>query len=414
MDTELGHITRELTNQLGGLVHTDMRSHSHARRQSEFRQSVARVHAAGGGSDAVSNAASQASKVAKLVRAASASSEGGVVDHEPSHTATSTHHTRNAAATTKKDKASHLQNVASRKAAEVMRIEEQRAARKARARHQASLKAQHALLAMVKGVSESDKAKKKKKTVVSKAVLKAETLVKPSPKSKKEVPMSSRHDPAYVHAEADRDAEAQAYLKKLDTIKRAKLAAKEKVEKGTSVAPTHREDRNEIAEKYLKIMEQEKLHPHVTVQKAQDRTALAQKYLLELRKSAKGKQAPRTSKRNPKYLREEATRDTQAQLDMKLLKKREALVRKGSKVEKVKLSKAIVQGPDTLEKERQALTRPKTDRTAIANKDLKRLKPKLVSFKHDHVGSYFHDTKVPKAILKPPKLHLNTKAQRDL
>jgi len=31
------------------------------------------------------------------------------------------------------------------------------------------------------------------------------------------------------------------------------------------------------------------------------------------------------------------------QLDMKLLKKREALVRKGSKVEKVKLSKAIVQ-----------------------------------------------------------------------
>ena len=37
-----------------------MRSHSHARRQSESRQSVARVHAAGGGSDAGSNAASQA------------------------------------------------------------------------------------------------------------------------------------------------------------------------------------------------------------------------------------------------------------------------------------------------------------------------------------------------------------------
>jgi len=40
---------------------------------------------------------------------------------------------------------------------------------------------------MYQGVSESDEAKKKKKTVVSKAVLKAETLVKPSPKSKKEV-----------------------------------------------------------------------------------------------------------------------------------------------------------------------------------------------------------------------------------
>jgi hypothetical protein len=62
---------------------------------------------------------------------------------------------------------------------------------------------------------------------------------------------------------------------------------------------------------------------------------------------------------------------------MKLLKKREAVVRKGTKLEKVKLSKAIVKGVDTLRKEREALTRPKSDQTAIANKDLKKLSPVL-------------------------------------
>jgi hypothetical protein len=62
---------------------------------------------------------------------------------------------------------------------------------------------------------------------------------------------------------------------------------------------------------------------------------------------------------------------------MKLLKRREAVVRAGTTLEKVKLSKAIVQGVDTLRKEREALTRPKTDRTAIANKDLKKLSPVL-------------------------------------
>jgi len=45
----------------------------------------------------------------------------------------------------------------------------------------------------------------------------------------------------------------------------------------------------------------------------------------------------------------------------------QAIVKTGNKVEKVKLSKTVVSGPDTLDKERAALTRPKTDRTLIAN-----------------------------------------------
>ena len=65
-------------------------------------------------------------------------------------------------------------------------------------------------------------------------------------------------------------------------------------------------------------MELEKLHPHVTQKKAADRTALAQKYLRELHKADKdeGKhaRAPQTSQDNPKYLRDEATRDAQAEV----------------------------------------------------------------------------------------------------
>ena len=69
----------------------------------------------------------------------------------------------------------------------MIKVEEKRAARKAKVRLTASLRAKQALLAMVKDATVPEK---KKKQVVSPAVIKAETLVEASAKSHGKVPMS--------------------------------------------------------------------------------------------------------------------------------------------------------------------------------------------------------------------------------
>ena len=127
---------------------------------------------------------------------------------------------------------------------------------------------------MVKKASSPPAPKKAK--VVSAAVKKAETLVKDDGKK---VPISSRHDPAYVHAEKDRDAQAQAYLKKLQAIEQAKAAKRAAAHKVAAPVEHRQEDRNAIAEKYLKIMEKQALKPNVSKAKKDDRNVLAQKVL---------------------------------------------------------------------------------------------------------------------------------------
>ena len=230
--------------------------------------------------------------------------------------------------------------------------------------------------------------------------------------------MSSRHDPAYKDSEEKRDAEAEAYLKQLA----AKKEAKNKEARGARTAaaaaakrvPKPSEDRTVIAEKYLKVMEKQALDKHAPAAKRQDRNALAERYLEEMKKKSAGKAAPKGSRHNRRYLESEHARDKQAAIDMALLRKDQALVDKGGKVEKVRLTKAAVRGVDKLKKERQQLTRPHTDRTKVAQQDLAKIKPLLHKFIKTHVGDFFHAAKIPKALLKPAREHLTTKAERDL
>ena len=198
-----------------------------------------------------------------------------------------------------------------------MWMQEQRAAKKMKKEQTASKEAKKALLDMVKHAAQPPAPKKA--AVVSKSVKKAETLVR---EDGKKVPMSSRHDPSYVHAEDERDAEAQLYLKKLQHAKEAALA--KKAHTIVKVAPRKREqDRNEIAEKYLAIMEKQALKKHVTKKQAEDRTLLAQKYLAELKKVAAKphSNAVKGSRHSPAYVHAEQARDKQAAVDMELLKK---------------------------------------------------------------------------------------------
>jgi hypothetical protein len=60
---------------------------------------------------------------------------------------------------------------------------------------------------------------------------------------------------------------------------------------------------------------------------------------------------------------------------MKLLKKGVAVVKKGSKVEKIKLDPTVVKGVNVILQEKKKLTRPKgPDRNALAQKYLQQLK----------------------------------------
>ena len=230
--------------------------------------------------------------------------------------------------------------------------------------------------------------------------------------------MSSRHDPAYKDSEEKRDAEAEAYLKQLAAKKEAKNKAAGDSRTAAAAAAKRaaraREDRTAIAEKYLKVMEQQALDKHAPPAKRQDRNALAQRYLEEMKKHKAGKAAPKGSRHNRRYIESEHARDKQAAVDMALLRKDQALVDKGGKVEKVSLTKAAVRGVDKLKKERQELTRPHTDRTKVAQEDLAKMRPLLHKFIKTHVGNFFHAAKIPKALLKPAKEHLTSKAERDL
>jgi len=415
---ELNHITGELTNQLGGLVKTNFKI-DRAR-----HPSARAAHAAH-----KTRSSGDKQEVATLVQAASAdeviahksAKEDGVVDHRAGATTSGSGEAavRGSAEQDKADVKSqsstqkYLSKIENDKAAEVMEEQDARAARRHSKDARASKDAADALLNMVKKAS-SDKLPDKKAKALSKTVRKAETLVKADGTK---VPISSRHDPAYVHSEQSRDQQAAGMLKKLQDLKKAKLAKKLALHPVVE-ARKPRENRNTIAEKYLKVMENQALKKPVSRKKALDRSVLAQKYLQQLKKISptmrKKKNAPKGSRHNAKYVNDEHSRDSQAATDMALLKHDQALVQKGNTVEKVKLSKTIVKGPDTLQKEREALTRPKTDRTKIANLDLKKIRPLMHTFKKTHVGKYFHDTTVPKNMLAPKKLHLATKAQVDL
>jgi len=399
VSSELGHITQELANQLGGLVKTDLSAVT-ASKPSEPRH-LAAQHAS-----AIAISSSSRGEVANLVKAASAeggndskarrsANSGGVVDHAGSQ--------RHAAAR-------RHRSVEARKAAEVMRLEEQRAATKAAKQQTAAAQAKAALLRMVKEAAVEPKPNGKKMEV-AKSVGRAETLVKAKGK---EVPMSSRHDPAYVDAEEKRDAQAEAYLNKLVAAKEAQSKA---AGKPAHLVPALRrqQDRTALAEKYLKVMEKQALDKRVPAAKAQDRNVEAEKYLEELhkKKAEVSKAAPEGSRHNARYVDAEHARDEQAALDMALLKKDQALVKKGGHVEKVQLSKAVVRGEDRLKEERRAPTRKPSHRTQEAHKDMHALKPLLHKFIKTHLGKFFHTDKVPKSVLKSTKLHLS-RADKDL
>lgn len=162
--TELGHITKELTNQLGGLVRGDL---SAVARKPAGKAAAARLAHAPTGDISVKSSSSSSTEVASLVEAASSQGggqdkaaarsarQGGVVDHGA------------------RQRGGH-RNVEARKAAEVMRLQEQRAAAKAKKRQTAAAEAKAALLRMVKKAAVKPKPFKVK---VSKSVRKAETLV---------------------------------------------------------------------------------------------------------------------------------------------------------------------------------------------------------------------------------------------
>jgi len=403
---ELNHITGELTNQLGGLARTNLKI------------DLSR-HVSARAAHAAHKTSPSDQQVATLVQAASADTtkpvgqEGmeGIEDHQSSGRGGAV--VKGSVSQDKADGRSQgsssetLSEIETDKAAEVMKMQEKRAARKRNKEITASIDAATALRNMAKKVS-SGKTPAKKVKAVSKSVEKAETLVQADGTK---VPISSRHDPTYVHSEESRDQQAADMLKKLQVLKRAKLAKTLAVHP-TLVAQPHA-DRNAIAAKYLRVMEKEALKKHVSLAKAQDRSVLAQKYLQQLKKisGTAHKNAPKGSRHNAKYVNAEHSRDTQAAQDMALLKKDQAIVKTGNKVEKVKLSKTVVSGPDTLDKERAALTRPKTDRTLIANQDLKKIRPLMHKFRNAHVGKYLHATSGP---ANAKKLHLTTKAQADL
>ena len=140
-----------------------------------------------------------------------------------------------------------------------------------------------------------------------------------------QVPISSRHDPAYLDSEQKRDAEAEEYLKQLAAKEAKKRAARRAAAKLPAGGHTHvqrrHQDRTALAEKYLKIMEKQALDKQTPAAKAQDRNLMAEKYLRELRSKKRGGRAsaPQGSRHNAAYLKGEHARDKQAALDMALL-----------------------------------------------------------------------------------------------
>jgi len=224
-------------------------------------------------------------------------------------------------------------------------------------------------------------------------------------KSKKDVPFGSRKNPMYVRGERQRDAEADADFKKLELIRETKQA-----EKKERKAASARVDRTAQADKYLKVMEKPVLKK--AVHKHADRNQLAAKYLHELikHKHAKPHGSRAAAAAEARALSEkqyELARDAKAERDMKLLKKGVAVVKKGSRVEKVKLDPTVVKGVNVVEQEKKKLTRPKgPDRNALAQKYLQQLKL------HPIVGKPFHAYPVPKPVRH--RADLNAKAQHYL
>jgi hypothetical protein len=228
-------------------------------------------------------------------------------------------------------------------------------------------------------------------------------------KSKKDVPFGSRKNPMYMRAEEKRDKQADSYFKKLEIIREAKAARR----KHAKQREHHRgESRTAQADKYLKVMEKPVLKK--VVHKHEDRNVLAAKYLQELvkdkpeleHKSRSVMEQHALAKKKEDY---EEAETLKAERDMKLLKKGVAVVKRGNKVEKVKLNPIIVQGVDVVQEEKKALMHPHgADRDVLAQKYLKKLKT------HPTVGVPFHALPLPKTLLKQQRLNLNTKAQKYL
>jgi len=233
------------------------------------------------------------------------------------------------------------------------------------------------------------------------------------------IPVTSKKNPVYVHEEEKRDSEAEKDLKKLLKLKEAKKKAREQKREGPAAAKPS-ENRGKEADEYLKIMEKEKKKEEAAVVKPapEDRNELAEHYLKQLMKTGNsavkwvsdkltGKAA------QPKGQDGEKQRDLEAKKDLSLLKSDKVLVKKGDKVEKVKLSPAVVHGVDKVAEERKELEAKEAkhagpDRNQLAQKYLKELKTKPV------VGTPFHATKIPKAMLHPHKADRNAEAQKDL
>ena len=228
-------------------------------------------------------------------------------------------------------------------------------------------------------------------------------------KSKKDVPFGSRKNPMYVRAEEKRDRQADSYFKKLELIREAKAARR----KHAKQREHHRgESRTAQADKYLKVMEKPVLKK--VVHQREDRNELAAKYLQQLVKDKpelehKSRSVMEQHALATKKEEYEEAETRKAERDMKLLKKGVAVVKRGNKVEKVKLNPIIVKGVDVVQEEKKALMRPHgADRDALAQKYLKKLKA------HHSVGTPFHSLPLPKTLLKEQRLHLNAKAQKYL
>jgi len=226
-------------------------------------------------------------------------------------------------------------------------------------------------------------------------------------KTKKGVPFGSRKNPLYVRAEHQRDSEADADFKKLELIHEAKEARKKKVKKHEHTG----QDRTAVANTYLKVMEKPVV-PKI-VRTRSDRNEIAAKYLHQLVKEKptlrhRSKAARLAAHAETKRAYEKAE-TSKANRDMQLLKKGVAVMKRGDRIEKVKLSPTIVKGVNVVKQEKKALTRPRgPDRNELAQKYLKQLKA------NPRVGSPFHSYVVPQKLLAHERSHLNSKAAKYL